>query len=175
MGVYFFAFASLFTLCDLGDNCIQNFHLGRYIGGYTFGNLVLRRCVSGAVNRDYRTYIRRYTYPNKNFEYCSPHYNALMQFRLELKRCKPHKAARHPTKCGVYRRIYCRNFLTLSNQMSRYNSKTSALEFCFDVVQTLCCSSKNDKTGQAVPTLGDNSSPRGLVLSMFNRIFLYIV
>ena len=27
----------------LGDNCIQNFHLGRYIAGYTVGNLVLRR------------------------------------------------------------------------------------------------------------------------------------
>ena len=27
----------------LGDNCIQNFHLGRYIVGYTVGNLVLRR------------------------------------------------------------------------------------------------------------------------------------
>ena len=25
----------------LGDNCIQNFHLGRYIVGYTDGNLVL--------------------------------------------------------------------------------------------------------------------------------------
>ena len=28
---------------DLGDNCIQNFHLRRYIVGYTAGNLVLRR------------------------------------------------------------------------------------------------------------------------------------
>ena len=27
---------------DLGDNCIQNFHLGRYIIGYTVENLVLR-------------------------------------------------------------------------------------------------------------------------------------
>ena len=27
----------------LGDNCIQNFHLGRYIVGYPVGNLVLRR------------------------------------------------------------------------------------------------------------------------------------
>ena len=26
----------------LGDNCIQNFHLGRCIVGYTVGNLVLR-------------------------------------------------------------------------------------------------------------------------------------
>ena len=41
----------------LGDNCIQNFHLGRYIVGYTVGNLVLRRRVSGAVKRDFRTYM----------------------------------------------------------------------------------------------------------------------
>ena len=38
----------------LGDNCIQFFYLGRYIVGYTVGNLVLRRRVSGAVKRDFR-------------------------------------------------------------------------------------------------------------------------
>ena len=42
-------------LSYLGDNCIQNFHLGRYIVGYTVGNLVLQRRVSGAVKRDFRT------------------------------------------------------------------------------------------------------------------------
>ena len=114
----------------LGDNCIQNFHLGRYIVGYTVGNLVLRRRARGAVKRDFRTYIRRYTSPNENFEYVYPHFNALLQFELKLERCKPHKAARHPTKCDVisdvklfttvYRRIYCRKLLTLSNQTSRY-------------------------------------------------------
>ena len=31
------------VLCYLGDNCIQNFRLGRYIVGYTVLNLVLRR------------------------------------------------------------------------------------------------------------------------------------
>ena len=31
-----------FPLLNLGDNCIQNFHLGRYIFGYTVENLVLR-------------------------------------------------------------------------------------------------------------------------------------
>ena len=30
----------------LGDNCIQKFHLGRYIIGYTVGNLVLLQHVS---------------------------------------------------------------------------------------------------------------------------------
>ena len=65
------------------------------------GNLVLRRRASGAVKRDFRTYIRRYTYPNENFEYGYPHSNALMQFRLRLERCEPHKAAHHPTKGDV--------------------------------------------------------------------------
>ena len=65
---------------NLGDNCIQNFYLGRYIVGYTVGNLVLRRRASGAVKRDFRTYIRRYTSPNENFEYGYPHSNALLTF-----------------------------------------------------------------------------------------------
>ena len=74
----------LHMLCiHLGDNCIQNFHLGRYIVGYTVGNLVLRRRVSGAVKRDFRTYIRRYTSPNENFEYGYPHSNALLTFSLQ--------------------------------------------------------------------------------------------
>ena len=67
----------------LGDNHIQIFHLGRYIVGYTFGNLVLRRRASTAVKRDFRTYIRRYTSPNEKFEYGYPHSNALLQFRLK--------------------------------------------------------------------------------------------
>ena len=118
---------------SLRDNHIQSFHLGRYIVGYTVGNLVLRRRASGAVKRDFRTYIRRYTSPNENFEYGYPHSNALLQFDLKLERCKPHKAARHQTKGDViddvklfptvYRRIYCRKFLTLSNQTSRYKRK----------------------------------------------------
>ena len=66
----------------LGDNCIQNFHLGRYIVGYTVGNLVLWRCVSRAVKRDFRTYIRQ-TSPNENFEHGYPHSNALLTFSLQ--------------------------------------------------------------------------------------------
>ena len=42
----------------LGDNRIQNFHLGRYIVGYMVGNLVLWLRVSGAVKRDLRAYIQ---------------------------------------------------------------------------------------------------------------------
>ena len=120
---------------EIGDGItvFKSFYLGRYIVGYTVGNLVLRRRASGAVKREFRTYIRRYTSPNGNFEYGYPHSNALLQFRLKLERCKPHNAARHSTKCDVindvklfltvYHRIYCRKFLTLSNQTSRYKSK----------------------------------------------------
>ena len=71
------------SINHLGDNCIQNFHLERYIVGYTVGNLVLRRRVSGAVKRDFRTYIRRYTSPNEKFEYGYPHSNALLIFPLK--------------------------------------------------------------------------------------------
>ena len=58
-----------------------------------------------------------------------PHFNALLQSDLKLECCKLTKAARHPMKCDVindiklfpivYRRIYCRKFLMLSNQMLR--------------------------------------------------------
>ena len=68
---------------DLGYICIQNFHLGRYIVGYTIGNLVFWRRVSGAVKRDFQTYIRRYTSPNENFEYSYPHSNAQVAFLLK--------------------------------------------------------------------------------------------
>ena len=64
---------------QLGDNGIQNFHLGRYIVGYTVGNLVLRV----AVKLNFRPYIRRYTSPNENFEYGYPHSNALLFFSLK--------------------------------------------------------------------------------------------
>ena len=135
----------------LGDNCIQNFHLGRYIVGYTVGNLVLRWRVSGAVKRDFRTYIRRYTSPNKNFEYGYPHSNALLTFFLQKRqlKCAMLRLRTVAASCIkplasciyslvnqwkatlrndvefpiVYRRIYCSKFLTLSNQMSRYKLK----------------------------------------------------
>ena len=83
------------------DNCIQNFHLGRYIVGYTVANLVLQRLASGALKRDFRPFTRGYTSTIENFEYGYPHSNALLQFHLELEHCKQHKATRHPTKCDV--------------------------------------------------------------------------
>ena len=39
----------------LGDNCIQKFHLGRYVIGYMVGKLVLRRRASRALKCDFRT------------------------------------------------------------------------------------------------------------------------
>ena len=123
----------------LGDNCIQNFHLERYIVQYTVGNLVLRRRASGAEKRDFQTYIRRYISPNENFEYGYPHSNALLQFALKVERCKLYKTARHRTECDViydvklfqivYRRIYCRKFLTLSNQTPRYKLKCIRIDY----------------------------------------------
>ena len=96
--------------CGL-DNCIQNFHLGRYIVGYTVGNVVLRRRESGAVKRDFRTCIRRSTSPSENFEYGSPNLNAVSS-RIGV--WETHKAARHPTRCDVINDVklnkYCRNF-----------------------------------------------------------------
>ena len=112
-----------------GDNCIQNFHLGRYNVGYSVGNLVLWRRASGAVKRDFRTYIRPYTSPNENFGYGYPHSNALLQFCLKFER----KAARHLMICDVINdvklfptvncRIYCLKFLMLSNKSSSYKCK----------------------------------------------------
>ena len=116
---------------QLEDNCIQNFHLGRYSVGYTVGNLVLRQRASRAVKLNFRLYMQRYTSSNENFAYGYPHYNALLHFPRKLEHFNLYKAARHPTKCDVindiklfptvYRRI-CRKFLTLSNQMSCYKS-----------------------------------------------------
>ena len=87
---------SIFSSNKLGDNCIQNFQLGRYIVGYTVRNLVLQRLASGAVKCDFRTYIRGYTSLNDNFENGYPHSNALLRSRLKLERCKLHKASHHP-------------------------------------------------------------------------------
>ena len=93
----------------------------------------LARCASGAVKRDFQTYIRRCTSPNEKFEYDYPHSNTLLQFCFKLERCNRYKAARHLTICDVindvklfptvYHRINCRKFLTFSNQASRYKIK----------------------------------------------------
>ena len=43
------------------------------------GNLVLLRQASGAVKRDFQSYIRRSTDTNENFEYGDPHSNAILK------------------------------------------------------------------------------------------------
>ena len=121
---------------DLGDNCIQNVHLGRYM----VGNFVLRRRVSRTVKRNFRPYNRRYTSPKEHFECGYTHSNALLNiysskahyfapnwsFISNVKQlCQPITSdvtydVGAPT---VYRRIYWRKFLTLSNQTSRYIHK----------------------------------------------------
>ena len=63
----------------------------------------------------------------------------LMHF-CKLEHCKPHKAPRHPMKCDiiydvklfpiVYRRIYCKIFFSLSNQMLRYKIKCIRIQVC---------------------------------------------
>ena len=117
------------SINHLGDKCIQNFHLWRYIVGYTVSNLVLGRHVSGAVKRDFRPYIRRYTSPNENFEYGYPHSNALLQFDLKLQRCKPHKAVSHPTKCDVINDV--KVFPTVYHSISQ-----DILSQIFDIIQS---------------------------------------
>ena len=69
---------------DLGDNCIQNFHLWRYFDWYTVGNLFLLRCMNRAVKHDFRTNLRWYTSQNENFKSVYPHSNALLHFVSNL-------------------------------------------------------------------------------------------
>ena len=56
---------------------VQHWMLALRIG-YTVGNVVLRRRASGAVKRDFRTYIRRYIFPNVNFEHGYHYSNAFL-------------------------------------------------------------------------------------------------
>ena len=49
---------------------------------------------------DFRQYIRRFYSPNENFEHGNTHSNALLQFRLKIRRCKlikPHILQRNVT------------------------------------------------------------------------------
>ena len=73
----------------------------------------LRRRASGAVNRDFRKYIRRYTSPNENFEYGYSHSYARLQFCFKLERCKPYKAALNLTIFNVINEV--KLFLSVAN------------------------------------------------------------
>ena len=67
----------------MGDKHIQNFHLLRYIVGYTFGNHVLPLRLRVAVKLNFQPYIRRYTSPNENFEY-SYHLSDMVWYGTKL-------------------------------------------------------------------------------------------
>ena len=82
--------------------------------------------------------------PQINFEYGYPDSNALLQFPLKLGVLQ---AAHHRTKYDVindfklfptvYYRIYCRKFLMLSDQTSRYNIKCIRISvYVFRVIKT---------------------------------------
>ena len=96
--------------------------------------------VSGTVNRNFLPYNRRYTSPNEHFEYGYPHSNAFFNIYSSKARhfasnwsfVSNVKQLRQPIISDVtydvgaptvYRRIYWRKFLTLSNQRSRYIRK----------------------------------------------------
>ena len=141
------------------DYCIQNFHLGRKILGYTVVNLVLRWGPSRAIKRDFRLYIWWYTSPNENFEYAYPHSNAFLKSSLKLECCKPHISARHPTKCDltndvklfptVYHRIYCHKFWYYP--IKHCITKASALECAFTFFFLLVFMQNNSRTGLIHP------------------------
>ena len=54
----------------MGITIFKIFHLKKYILGYMFRNQVFG--VHVAIILNLRPYIRRYTYPNENFEYIHP-------------------------------------------------------------------------------------------------------
>ena len=96
---------------------------------------VLRLRLRVSVKLNFRPYIRRYTSPNENFEYSYP--LTMLRLRTAAASCiKPLASCIYSlvNQCKatirndvefptVYGRIYCRKFLTLSNQTSRYKLK----------------------------------------------------
>ena len=140
---------------QLGDNCIQNFHLGRYIVGYIVGNFVLRQRVSGAIKHNFWPYNRWYTSPNEHFEYGYPHSNALFNiYSSKAQHFPPNwsfvsniKQLRQPITSDVtydvgaqtvYRRIYWRKFLTLSSQTSSYIRKCIRITVIIKHTKDIC-------------------------------------
>ena len=126
------AFISAFA--HLGNNCIQNFHPGRYIVRYTvrnLGSVSWLNVISDPIFDDIPPYY-------ENFEYCYPHSNTLLQFCFNLNSCKLHKAARHQMKCDVindiklsltvYPRIFCHKFVDIIHSDDSL-TKSIALEF----------------------------------------------
>ena len=109
-------------------------------------NFVLRRRVSGAGKRNFRSYNRLYTSPNEHFEYGYPHSNALFNISSSMAQYfAPNwsfvsnvKQLRQPITSDVtydvgaptvYRRIFWRKYFALSNQTSHYIRKCIRIQF----------------------------------------------
>ena len=118
---------SINHLNHLGNNCIQNFYLGRYIVGYTVRNLVLRRRISGAVKRDFRMYIRRYTSPNETFYYGYPHSNAQLTFSLQKDSENVLCCTYTSSGCQLHRTALPAAYIHLSTNEKRRYVMTSGL------------------------------------------------
>ena len=129
---------------NLWDNCIQTFHLGRYIVRYTVGNLVLWRRGSGAVKRVFQ---RIYDDIPPQMKSLNIVISILMHFCSFVSNWSvaSHIIAHHLLKCDVindimlfptvYPTVYCRiytlKFSTLSIQKSRYKSKCIRIFYDF--------------------------------------------
>ena len=113
---------------------------GITVSKFTFGEVYRRLygrkfSFSGAVKRDLRTYIRRYTSLNENVEYGFPNSNAHLQFHRKLEFCWPYNDAHHPMKCDIindikqFHTVYrilqdiLSERMTESNQKSCYKTK----------------------------------------------------
>ena len=67
--------------------------------------------------------------PQLNFEYRYPHSNALLHFftvKIQLKHCKLHKAACHPTKYDIINVI--KLFMTIANCLTLKEPITTATD-----------------------------------------------
>ena len=83
------------VLYHLGDNCFQNFHLGRLISQKLSFTVTPLEC-----RYKKTTYSDQYFSLNETFKYGYRHSNALLRFRLKLECCKPHTSC--PTKgCAI--------------------------------------------------------------------------
>ena len=122
---------------QLGDNCIQNFHFGRSILGYTVRNLVLQWRASGAVKRDFGIYIWWYTSPNKCLNMVIPILMHFCSFLSIWSNLSPMRPTSSKEMCRNWwcqtisdsNCIYCCKFLMLSNQTSHYKSKCIKILF----------------------------------------------
>ena len=109
-------------------------------------NFFLWRRISGAIKRNFQPYIRRYISPNENFEYGYPNSDALFNiyssnaqyFAPNVNYVSSIKPLRQPITrdviynvgaSTVYRKTYWCEFLTLSNQVSRYIRKCIRMKF----------------------------------------------